>query len=252
MFDIAPLLNIFSADTALIIVIVPMVVVQLLALIFIPSMLQSGAKAKAVAKAVYCYLMQSVGIILMTIGVLPTLYSVFGRFAFTGTTYIGLLILFGSGGMILLWHDQMARTIDSVSRSVPAVIYYLSLRIIGNLLALFSTISLVLLVIMGGASVPGWWVQPMTMLLYGGALAWFSNAEGQDAGVFRSVPMNTTVPVKPLAPATAKVKRKAVKIAPRKKTTRRKTTRRKTTKKSAVRKTSAKKRKATKTRKKRK
>lgn len=204
MLDLASFLDVLSAGSAYMLVLVPLGVVLLLGILFIPSMLTAGAKARSVAKALYCYLMQGVGIILMSIGVLPTLYSVFGGVGFSGNSYLSLLVVFGAGGAFYLWHEQMAHTLDLPSRAVPAAIYSTSLLIIGKMLALVSVLSLALSFLLREGGAEGWWVHAVTMLLYGLALEWLSHASTPDNG-FQSMPVNAPAAKGPtfLRPAKA-------------------------------------------------
>ena len=114
-------------------VLVPLVLVQLFALLFIPSMLAAPAKARAVGDAIHCYCIQSFGIMLMTAGSLPTVYSVLAGISYTGGTYFGLLLIFAAGGGLFLWQDQRASSLDPAARAVPGSIFLLTFRILGQI-----------------------------------------------------------------------------------------------------------------------
>ena len=153
-------------------IVVPLVLVQLFALLFIPSMLAAPAKARAVGEAIYCYCIQTFGVMLMTIGSLPTVYSVLAGVSYTGGTYFGLLLIFAAGGMLFLWQDQRATMLDSAARAVPAAIFFLTFRILGQITLVLAVLSFLLSLTMGSTDLIGWWVMPILMGCYGGLVAW--------------------------------------------------------------------------------
>lgn len=153
-------------------IVVPLVLVQLLALLFVPSLLAAPAKARAIGEAIHCYCIQAFGVMLMTVGSLPTVYSVLAGVSYTGGTYFGLLLIFAAGGGLFLWQDQRATTLDSAARAVPASIFLLTFRILGQVTLVFALLSFLLSITMGSTDVIGWWVMPILMTCYGGLVAW--------------------------------------------------------------------------------
>ncbi len=153
--------------------ILPILLLQLLAFLFIPSILTAGARSLSVGKAIYSFLMQGLGIIMMSMGALPSLFSVLssqvvGAAAFSTNTYLGLLIVFAVGGLIFLMHEHLARTIDEPSRAIPYAIYFFTFKIIGFVATLFGCLTLLLSMLFGVASItPGWWIMPVIILVYG-------------------------------------------------------------------------------------
>ncbi len=166
-----PLTTIFGFVGSFYGLVVPLATIFFLAVLFLAALSVPGAKAKQVGEAVYCYLMHAVSVLLMTIGALPTVFSVFAGVAYTGRTYIALLLVFACGGLLFLMQDQATRSLEAASRAVPEAIYMTTLKIIGNLLALLSAISLFLSIALASFS-PGWWVTPFVLLLYGMLLSW--------------------------------------------------------------------------------
>lgn len=153
-------------------VLLPLLLVQLLALLFIPSMLAAPAKARAVGEAIHCYCIQSFGVMLMTVGSLPTVYSVLAGISYTGGTYFGLLLIFAAGGGLFLWQDQRATQLDSAARAVPAAIFFLTFRILGQITLVLALLSFLLSIMMGSTDLIGWWVMPVLMASYGGLVSW--------------------------------------------------------------------------------
>lgn len=172
----------------------PVAIALILAVILIPSLQRPGAHVRSVGDAVYCYLMLGVGVLLMTMGALPTVHSVLVGAAYAGETYIALLFIFAVGGALFLWHDNLIRTIDGASKSVPAALYFSLLKIVGRVITLLAALSLSLTIILRGTDLPGWWVTPLIMLLYGLLLSWCTASGTKTGSFFLSMPMSTAAP----------------------------------------------------------
>ncbi len=161
-----PLATVFGTVGVVYGLIVPLVLVVLFAFFFIASLLSPNARPVKIAQAVYCYLMMGFGILLMTIAALPTVTSVLAGTSYASATYVGLLVVFAAGGCIFLWHDNWAQALDANSRLVPSLIFLYTIKTIGSLTALLSALSIILTMVLGGAEA-GWWIMPVTLLLYG-------------------------------------------------------------------------------------
>ena len=165
----------------------------------------AGAKAKGVSDAIYCYAMHAVSVILMTIGALPTVFSVFSGIAYTGRTYIALLLVFACGGLLFLIQDAAVRELDKASKAVPEAIYMTTIKFIGNLLALLSTLTIFLSIVLASFS-PGWWVTPFVILLYGLLLSWCTKDDG-DISLFQTMHLEGS-PARARAKGKSSTKRK--------------------------------------------
>ena len=51
--------------------VLPLLVLHVIAMLFIPGLAASGVKVMGLGKAIYCFLLQALGILLMTLGGLP-------------------------------------------------------------------------------------------------------------------------------------------------------------------------------------
>ena len=182
-----PLTTIFSFVGTFYGLVLPLLLVLALSVLYIPSMLSPGAKAQGIGEAIYCFAMQIIGILLMTLGALPTVFSVFAGIAFTGRTYIGLLVVFACGGILFLMHETMAHELDPASKAVPEAITFFTIKIFGNVLAILSALS-ILLAIITGSTQAGWWVMPFVLFFYGLLLAWCTRSE-REMKVFKSSPI---------------------------------------------------------------
>lgn len=154
-------------------------------LILATSLTREAAKPQAVGEAIYCYLVQSIGIILMSIGALPTLYSVLTRAPLQSLTYSALLFVFSIGGLVFLWHDYLVQRLPSSSRTVPAAIYLSTWKFIGFALLLFALLSLILkILLLRGAVSPPSFALHGVLALYGLILWWSTQATGTSPSGF--------------------------------------------------------------------
>lgn len=197
-----PLTTIFGFIGSFYGLIVPLGILVLLTLIFLASLSVAGAKPRHVGEAVYTYLMHGVSVLLMTIGALPTVFSVFAGVAYTGRTYIALLLVFACGGLLFLMQDQETRKLDAASKAVIEAIYMTTLKVIGNLLALLSAVSIFLSIVLA-AFEPGWWVTPFVLLLYGLLLSWCTRGSN-DWEILKALQFDAP----PAKPKKASVKRR--------------------------------------------
>lgn len=199
MFDVpSSLLGMVGAVYGLVL---PLLLLNLIALLFIPSLMRGGVQAMSVGKAIYCYLLQIVGVLLMTLGGIPAIYGVLARETYTSNTYLALLIVFACGGFTFLWHDHTVRMTDAPSRAVPHAIYVTLFKLLGYLLTLVSALSLLLTMLLGYDTVlPNWWIMPSITLFYGLLLTWCTRSEN-GTSAFQSSPMHTR-------PASVKAKKK--------------------------------------------
>jgi hypothetical protein len=152
--------------------IIPLVTVLLLSVFFAVSFQRPGVNPKDVAQATYCYLMMATGILFMTIAALPTVTSVLAGKSYTSGTYFSLLLLFVAGGLLYLMHERHVERIDTASATIPYLLYFTRFKLIGSVSALLAALSLLLTVTLGTETEAGWWLMPVTILLYGLLLMW--------------------------------------------------------------------------------
>lgn len=120
-------------------------------LILATSLAREATKPQAVGEAIYCYLVQSVGIVLMSIGAVPTLYSVLSRAPLQSLTYAALLFVFAIGGLVFLWHDYLASRLPVPARAVPEAIYLNVWKFLGFTLLVISLLSVILNILLRSA-----------------------------------------------------------------------------------------------------
>jgi hypothetical protein len=163
-------------------------------LLLIPSLFAAHARPEGAAKALYCYLLQGIGILLMTVSGFPAVTSVLSGTSFSPQSYLFLLLVFAAGGLTFLWHERVVASVDIASRAVPSFLYHYALRLLGFfavLLGIFSVLSPLL-------STPftvsdKWWTGPLVLLLYGIFLLWATRTPASPPP-FRAAPIRNGVP----------------------------------------------------------
>lgn len=157
-------------------ILVPLMVIQLFAMLMLPGLLRPGTKPGEVGRATFYYLAMAVGVLLMSIGGLPVLYALLASLPMVGKVYTGLLMIFAAGGILFLAYDAQTRTVDPASRAVPETIFFFSWKFIGLLSAIIAMGTFIMrILISGGVLDPRWWVAHMLFLLYGLVLSWFTH-----------------------------------------------------------------------------
>lgn len=152
-------------------VMVPSLLLVLLAVILLVSTSTPGAKAGLVMRASFHYIMQAIGIVLMTVGAIPTLTSVLGGPPYPGRVYMSLLWVFLVGGALFLWNEQCTQKIEHASLTMVHALFVTTVKTIGYVVALFSGLVLLIQIALGQYT-EHWWVSPVILLLYGILLFW--------------------------------------------------------------------------------
>lgn len=182
-----PLLSIFGFIGTYYGIVIPLLIILVLTLIYTASLLYPGSKPKAIGEAIYTYLLHAISVLLMTIGALPTVYSVFAGISYKGSMYVALLLVFACGGLLFLIQDQAVRNLETASKAVVESIYILTLKIIGNILTLLAALSILVSIILSDYE-KGWWVTPFVLLLYGMLLSWATRPDVEKKA-FHAAPM---------------------------------------------------------------
>lgn len=168
---------------------VPSLLILLLALILLASASTPGAKVGQVTLAAFHHIMQGVGIVLMTIGAIPTLTSVLGGPPYPGRVYMSLLWVFLVGGALFLWNEQGTQKIEHASLAVVHALFVTTVKTIGYVIALFSGLALLIQTALG-AYPAHWWVSPVVLFLYGILLFWSAKESEVGDRSFQSAPLH--------------------------------------------------------------
>ena len=188
-------LTTLSISTLFTFTLVPLGILVALAAASIPCILAPGARPVSAIKALYCYILQSVGVAMMTAGALPAVYGVLEKFSigterFSAEMYLALLVLFSLGGITFLWHEQMAERIDDASRRLPAILFWYTFKTLGNLLIILGILSFVFTMLLSRPLVGAWWITPVVTLLYGILLSWCTRSPASSAQAFKMMPLH--------------------------------------------------------------
>lgn len=170
------LTELFGFSKSLTGIIKPLILLFILMFLFLPKDTTS-AKVRKYGQAVFGYFMMSLGIILMSVGALPTFMAAISPTGFSPEEYLGLLLIFTTGGILFLWVEQSVRELDEASKRFPMMIYTLVFKSIGYLSIVFSAISLSLAIALQATAVTGWWTLPLLTLIYGSILCWATASE---------------------------------------------------------------------------
>lgn len=133
-----------------------------------------GGKPSERLRALYCHLIEFIGVLLMTAGALPALFAVISRQPLTQITYVGLMIVFAVGGLLFLWHDARRHEVPAAARETADALFLNLWKLTGALVVVFTSLSFLLKVMLVAERTNGWWVTHLTMLLYGLVLCWFT------------------------------------------------------------------------------
>ncbi|MBI5155782.1 hypothetical protein HZA45_00755 [Candidatus Peregrinibacteria bacterium] len=126
----------------------------------------------------------------MSIGGIPTLYSVLASQPLSSPTYTSLLFLFAVGGITFLWHDDHLSRMDAASRAIPRMVFGCAWKFLGFVIVLLSLLSFMLRLTLQGNALPdGWWVMHLALLLYGVILSFTEMGVPSSSGAFRSQTM---------------------------------------------------------------
>lgn len=133
-----------------------------------------GGKPSERLRALYCHLIEFIGVLLMTAGALPALYAVFSKQPLTQITYVGLMMVFAVGGLLFLWHDARRHEVPVAARETADAIFLNLWKLTGMLVIIFTVLSFLLKTMLIMDKTNGWWIIHLTMLLYGLVLCWFT------------------------------------------------------------------------------
>ena len=173
---------------------VPFFAMLALAIALIPCMHSPGARMGSSVKALYCYIFQSIGVAMMTAGALPAIHGVLLKFStgaerYSAETYLWLLLLFTVGGIDFLWHEQVAERIDDASRRLPALLFWYTFKMIGNLLVLVGALAFLFTMLQTRPLSGAWWITPVIIFLYGILVSWCTRTPATTTA-FRLLPIH--------------------------------------------------------------
>lgn len=168
----------------------------LLAVLLAFGLTARGGKPSELAKAIYAYFLQGIGVLLMTISGLPAMYGVMMDQKLPKNGYLGLLILFLIGGFLFLRFESKAREVDTHVSEIPSVIFRFTLKLVAFFTTLAACLQLVLMVLYSKYPFPPQtWVGPVILLAYGLFLVWTTHESKRAAHHFHSTQVKKSIPV---------------------------------------------------------
>jgi len=153
----------FLQSTALLFA--PVILLVTFTLLLIPSLLATGAKPDAAAKAIGCYILKTVGLILIAASVIQLTYGLIIFDVPTGDTLTVLVLLLVTGIGIMIHQSRIVATIDTPSVSVVRLVFSHTCELVGALVALGSGLSLMISLLI--AQDTSGWEMSGTLLLLG-------------------------------------------------------------------------------------
>ena len=170
-------------------ILIPVVLFQLIALLMLTTLVKGNARPDLAARAIFAFLVQTAGILFMSLGGLPALYAVLARQPLTNTLYMALLFVFAFGGLAFLWADNYVRRIDLASRQVPETIYFYAWKFIGFMTVFIASLTFLLRLVLTQELLPeGWWVLHAVAFFYGVIISWCTKTPTKGP-MFSSAPM---------------------------------------------------------------
>ena len=146
-------------------IVVPIGVVIAFAILFIPSLLVTGAKPEGVGRAITAYMLKTLGLIFVGLSAVEFTYGlIVTRFPAYPILMI-LILLFAVGVTLLIHASRILQTIDSASSIVVKLIFFHSLEVLGVLTAVISALFVGVTFVMTKQLLK--WELPTTLILLG-------------------------------------------------------------------------------------
>lgn len=181
------------------ILVLPVLVMQFLMLAFLPSLVSDRKSVKEIGKAVYCCLLQTIGLVLMSVTGIAALYGAAGGIMLSANIYLAMLLIFTFGGLIFLWHDTVLQSVPAEAKDGTLTVYLYTWKLMGFGCVLFGAVWLVLIMLLSNGPLEVlWWLMPTILLVYGLLVSWCTRWEPSDP-VFSAAPM-VAPPTRPVAP----------------------------------------------------
>jgi len=164
-------LDIFSFVQTMFGMILGVIVLQLVIFLFLARLLEESKNPFEEGGAIFSYIMLTVGAILMSISAIPATISILGGVTpFSAEIYFGLVLIFAVGGLLYLWNDHRLRETSDKAKRVPRVIFFYTVKGMGQLSLVLAGLYLVLSIVLQQGETGEIWGVPLTLAIYGGVL----------------------------------------------------------------------------------
>jgi hypothetical protein len=134
-------------------------------LLFIPSLMVSGAKPQGIARAISCFLWKAVGLVILSMAVVQLAYGAVSNELPDPTLLSALILLFVVGVGIMVQASRIVKTVDEASVVVVRLVFLHTCELVGGVIALVSVLSIALTVLL--TNNVGNWQLPATSLFLG-------------------------------------------------------------------------------------
>ena len=171
-------LEIFAFVHSLFGLVLGVVVVQLVIFLLLSKLLEDSKNPQNEGGAILGYTMLAVATVLMSVSaILATISIMGGTLTFASSTYFALVLIFAVGGLLYLWNDHRLHEIPESAKKVPRVIFFYSIKAIGQLSIVLSALYLCTSIVLQNAITREFWSIPITLLLYGSVLCILTKQE---------------------------------------------------------------------------
>lgn len=154
---------------------IPLFIVFTFVLMFIPSMMVTGAKADGVARAIGCYMLKTLGLILIALSAVQLGFGLVAMQMPDSPTLSALILVFVLGlGLMVHQSRVLKEQVDEASMAVSRLVFSHSCEVIGTIIVVVSGLSIALTFILSQQLVN--WEMPATMILLGIVLMFSSSA----------------------------------------------------------------------------
>jgi hypothetical protein len=151
----------------------PAFIVAAFAILAIPSLMVPGAKAEGVVKAIACYILKTLGLVLLALSAVQLMYGLIVMQMPDFPSLAALIILFTVGVGLMVHESTVLKHIDEASVMIPRLVFSHACEIIGAIICILSTLSLVVTYIVSEGSPEGiaGWELSATLLLLGAIMS---------------------------------------------------------------------------------
>ena len=154
-------------------IIAPIAVVVVFALLFIPSLLVTGAKPESVGRAITAYMLKTIGVVFVGLSGVEITYGLIVTHLPSYPILSVLGLLFAVGVALMIHASRVLQTIDSASSIVTKLIFFHSLEILGILMTIIAGLFIGITFVMTKHFIK--WELPATFLLIGVVTALISS-----------------------------------------------------------------------------
>jgi hypothetical protein len=146
-------------------IVVPIGVVIAFTLLFIPSLLVTGAKPEGVGRAITAYMLKTLGLIFVGLSAVEFTYGLIVTHLPSYPIFSVLALLFAIGVALMIHASRILQSIDSASSVVVKLIFFHSLEVLGVLTAVISALFVGVTFVMTKQLLK--WELPTTLILLG-------------------------------------------------------------------------------------